>query len=61
MVDLKFLAMLFGEVITTCISKREEVIELKRANITEDIEKAWFASLPSIDNENRILNINNNI
>lgn len=53
--------MLFGEVITTCISKRGEVIELKRANITEDIEKAWFASLPSIDNENRILNINNNI
>ena len=47
--------MLFGEVITTCISKREEVIELKRANITEDIEKGWFASLPSIDNENRIL------
>ncbi len=35
--------------------KNGEVIEPKNANITEDIQKAWFASLPGIDNENRIL------
>lgn len=35
--------------------KKGGVIELKRENITEDIEKVWFASLSSIDNENRIL------
>lgn len=35
--------------------KNGKVIEPKSANITEDIQKAWFASLPGIDDENRIL------
>jgi hypothetical protein len=33
--------------------KKGEVIRPESANTTEDIEKAWFASLPGIDDENR--------